>query len=237
MTGDELTPDRLDRVLDSGEAASDEERAMLALAAQLRAEVPAPSQELRGRVAALGEPTGRAPRTSGRRGWLVAAPALGALVVAIVGTVALLNTSNSGPDSSLDAQAGDRSRVDTQLESAGTRDNAAAPAQSTGAEAGAQTTMKAPATASYRWQLPAGEIAATIDDLREIAEAAQTPASVTRDGAARIVRLQLPESVRADVIQQASDALRAHQGTIAGAPMDPNGLQQALEIVLIPRSP
>ena len=105
MTDDELTPLRLDAIMDGEAAVSDEEREMLALAAQLRADVPHPSPALRTRITAIGDqPARRSPRRW--RGWS-SAPALGALVVVLIGGGIAMNTMQSNPTGgSNDMQAG-----------------------------------------------------------------------------------------------------------------------------------
>lgn len=90
MTGDELTPERLDAILDGREAPTDDDaRDMLALAAVLRDGAQGASDELRTRVRTLGQPQapGRLHRLlgTGRRGRvLIAAPALGAVLAAVI---------------------------------------------------------------------------------------------------------------------------------------------------------
>ena len=87
---DEMTPERLDAILDGREPATDDEaRDMLALAGALREAAPGGGPDLRARVRALPQPqpVGRLRRlfNSGWRGrMLVAAPVLSAVVAAVI---------------------------------------------------------------------------------------------------------------------------------------------------------
>ena len=105
MTGDELTPERLDAILDGQEAASDDDaRDMLALAATLREGSPGAPDELRGRGRALGRPSPaegwlRRLLGTGRRGRiLVAAPALGAALAAVIAIGVITNNPSTDRD-------------------------------------------------------------------------------------------------------------------------------------------
>lgn len=114
MNGDEMTPERLDAILDGREPpADDTARDMLALAAALREAAPGAGADLRARVRALPQPqpVGRLRRLlkSGWRGrMLVAAPALSAVIAAVI-AVGVINRSpgdeGTGADSSLATQA------------------------------------------------------------------------------------------------------------------------------------
>ena len=93
---DDLTPERLDAILNGSEPpTSDAERDMLALAASLRDATPGAGDDLRDRVRAIAapEPTGREARQRGP-GWrtrlLLIAPAIvtataAVVVIAVVG--------------------------------------------------------------------------------------------------------------------------------------------------------
>lgn len=90
MTPGDLTPERLDAILNGSElATSDAERDMLALAASLRDAAPRAGGDLRDRVRAIAAPapTGRETRRLGP-GWrtrlLIAGPALATVIAAVV---------------------------------------------------------------------------------------------------------------------------------------------------------
>ncbi len=84
---DEIRPERLDELFDGAAADTDEERELLALAAELRASAPPAPDHLRQRIADLGEPP-VARRASGgwwsRIRWRMAAPALAGLIAVLV---------------------------------------------------------------------------------------------------------------------------------------------------------
>ena len=90
MNPDDLTPERLDAILNGSQPPTeDADREMLALAAELRGAAPGAGDELRERVRAI---AAQAPESAGARrgnpGWrtrlLLAAPALATVVAAIV---------------------------------------------------------------------------------------------------------------------------------------------------------
>jgi len=97
--GDDMTPERLDAILDGTAAPdTDEDRAMLHLAADLRGAAPRASDALRERIIAMGEPGEFRPkRVPFWKRINVLAPALGA-VVAVIVAVGVLTTGNSGDD-------------------------------------------------------------------------------------------------------------------------------------------
>jgi hypothetical protein len=101
MSREEMTPERLDAILDGSAAPTDDEaRDMLALAARLRQASPPASDRLRERIRGMPQPhtapVGRLRRLLDR-GWrgrmLVAAPALAAVVAVVVG-ISVLNGSS-----------------------------------------------------------------------------------------------------------------------------------------------
>ena len=104
MSHDDLTPERLDAILDGREAAeTDAERDMLALAASMKAAAPRANEGLRHRVRALPTPSRRPGRLrrlvrAGRRGRaLVAAPALAAAIAAAI-AVSVVYDGSGGSD-------------------------------------------------------------------------------------------------------------------------------------------
>jgi len=131
MTPDDLTPERLDAILNGSEpATSDAERDMLSLAASLRDAAPHAGDDLRDRVRAIAAPapTGRETRRRGP-GWrtrlLIAAPALATVtaavvVIAVVGgddpvknQTSLTSAESAGAATTTTAQAAARSAADT----------------------------------------------------------------------------------------------------------------------------
>ena len=100
---DEMTPERLDAILDGRDPANDDEaRDMLALAGALREAAPGAGADLRSRVRALPQPqpSGRLRRllNSGWRGrMLIAAPALSA-IVAVIAVGVIGGSSDTGPN-------------------------------------------------------------------------------------------------------------------------------------------
>lgn len=104
MSGDDLTPERLDAILNGSEPATeDADRDMLALAGALRGAAPPAGDELRERVRAIAAGT-PAEAQAGRRnpGWrtraLIAGPALATVVAAVV--VIVVAGGDSGPGAS-----------------------------------------------------------------------------------------------------------------------------------------
>jgi hypothetical protein len=102
---DEMTPERLDAILDGRQPATDDEaREMLALAGALREAAPGAGPDLRARVRALPQPqpVGRLRRlfSSGWRGrMLIAAPALSAVAAAVIAVGVI--RSSSGDERSI----------------------------------------------------------------------------------------------------------------------------------------
>ena len=98
---DEMTPERLDAILDGREPATDDEaREMLALAGALREAAPGAGPDLRARVRALPQPqpVGRLRRlfSNGWRGrMLIAAPALSAVVAAVIAVGVIRSSSGN----------------------------------------------------------------------------------------------------------------------------------------------
>lgn len=100
MSPDDLTPERLDAILNGSEPAeSDAERDMLALAASLREGSPRAGDDLRERVRALGSPASVPSRHQRVPGWrtrfLIAGPAVATVVAAVV-VIAVVGRDDSG---------------------------------------------------------------------------------------------------------------------------------------------
>lgn len=99
MSPDDLTPERLDAILNGSEPAeSDGERDMLALAASLREGSPRAGDDLRERVRAIAAPGHDTPhqRVPGwRTRFLIAGPAIATVVAAVV-VIAVVGRDDSG---------------------------------------------------------------------------------------------------------------------------------------------
>lgn len=178
MSHDELTPERLDAILDGREAPTDDEaRDMLALAGALREGSPGASDELRTRVRALPQPApaGRLRRLlgTGRRGRiLVAAPALGAVLAAVIAVGVIANDPGGRTD-----VAGGSGTAELTSESP-----AAAATTSTPALAGAEGSQADAATAPVTVQVPPSTLSAKEAELRRlVADAGGTVAPAEPD--------------------------------------------------------
>lgn len=240
MTDDELTPDRLDRVMDGEPAVSDDERAMLALAAQLRADVPHPSPALRGRIAAIGDQPARATRRR-RHGLWASAPALGAIVVAVVGGGVVVNmlASNGGSGSADTKSASGQVAHDTSTSPEGgagsMSDRAAAPASGSTRELSDAPGMQqatAPGGPSA-WTLPGVAIESAIAQLRRIARDQQLTIRASSSATTTQVELELPPaSSRAALVAAVTDVLVSHDGVSSSGPITVTPDQTVLMISL-----
>ncbi len=196
---DEMTPERLDAILDGTAAPDDDEaRAMLHLAADLRGAAPGASDDLRRRVLALGEPAGQpagAPRLPFWKRLNVMAPALGAVVAAIV-AVGVIST---GGGSSGDSTVGGRGGADESGQFDSAVPPAAAPAPT------ATLAEPAPGGLARSADTPAQitvEAGALDDALAEIETAAGGPTFITEDArtpTSATVTITVPADRDADV--------------------------------------
>lgn len=219
MKGDEMTPERLDAILDGRAAPTDDEaRDMLALAGALREAAPGAGDSLRARVRALPRPgpAGRL-RSSGWRGRaLIAAPALSVVVAAVVaiGVIARSPDGRSGGSDSSQAQRLGRAAVEAAPPTSATP-SAASPGSSRDA-AGAPS-------APVAIQILPATLDARVADVRDLVDAASgtileetrqptTPPSV-------IVSITLPRDRSAEVLR-AIVALGTGTGATAGASLD-----------------
>lgn len=206
MSDHDLTPERLDAILDGEVPATDDDaRDMLALAAQLRAAVPGADDTLRARVRAL--PAARPARLAAvrrllRSGWrgrlLVAAPALSAVLAGVIAVGVLTNTSHntsSGADNAAGARA-------TAQKSEAAATATLPPTTTTPTAEFSATTVATPPSAAdtsaaeaLTIAVPAATLPARIDDLRRIVtDAGGTLTSTDRPGspAATVISLDLP---------------------------------------------
>ena len=243
MNHDDITPERLDAILDGAEATSDDEGAFLALAADLRASSPKASDALRDHVTALGEPA-RQPKLRRRASrWMVAAPALGAVAVLTIGGFALTR-SDSGSNGT--PSAGERLNKTEKASSP----SGALPTSPQGSEdvRGLNDNTERPkvdpsstaipdATTGilYEWQVPREQLAATLSDIHEIGAASQANVDVVADGTAQLVSVALPAAVRDDLVDDLAQALNAHAANLAGKAMAARSDQRLLRLRLVPK--
>lgn len=213
---DEITPDRLDALLDGAVPENDTERDMLHLAGALRAATPDPSAELRARVRALGEPRDavRTPRTRRRRSWQVAAPALGAVIAAVVAVAVITSGGDSGGSTAGAPHDSVTPAASKSLQEGGADEGtSAARDQSTGPFA--TTSPDAAAT------LRAGTLDATVAALREVATSAGGTVATTTDGSITRVRLTAPAERMTELVQRALDVVAPNTSAVADAPAPP----------------
>ena len=179
MSEHDLTPERLDAILDGEVPATDDDaRDMLALAAQLRAAVPGADDTLRARVRTM--PEAHPPRVGTvrrllRSGWrgrmVVAAPALSAVLAAVIAVGVL---SNSPGDSS--SSADDTARTGATALQGESAASSAPPSKPTTPEAGYDTATEPLAAAGTRVlptdaltvEVPSTTLPDRVDDLRRL---------------------------------------------------------------------
>ena len=235
MTDDELTPLRLDAIMDGEAAVSDEEREMLALAAQLRADVPHPSPALRTRITAIGDqPARRSPRRW--RGWS-SAPALGALVVVLIGGGIAMNTMQSNPTGgSNDMQAGsERSApADSGTSAQGDSQSAGPAASSSKGLSGSpdieREQSRPPVSA---WTLPSIAIEGAVADLRVLVRDRQLAIMASSSADTTTLELELPvDGTRSAFVAAVTEVLAAHDGVANTGPIALAPDQAALTITL-----
>ena len=200
MTGDELTPERLDAILDGREPAIDDEaRDVLALAAALREAAPGAGAALRARVHALPqpEPRGRMRRLLAR-GWrgrlLVAAPALSAVIVAVV-AIAVLGQSSDPERIALEQR-------EATTQPGNTAGDAAPPASAPSTAAKAADTGAALATAPLVVRVEEETLAARLADIRRLVEDAggTVESSPASPGPAALLAITVPGARSADLL-------------------------------------
>lgn len=183
MTPDDLTPERLDAILNGSEPpTSDAERDMLALAASLRDAAPRASEDLRDRVRAIAEPAATGGET-GRRspGWrtrlLVAGPAIATVVAAVV-VIAVVGGDDPGTN-----------RTSLTRESAGSAGSSAATTTRSATSAAARalspsTTAPEVSAGPTVVRIEPGTLQQRIADARRIVAAADGTAIVSVQTAA-----------------------------------------------------
>lgn len=209
---DEMTPERLDAILDGREPATDDEaREMLALAGALREAAPGAGPELRARVRALPQPqpVGRLRRlfSNGWRGrMLIAAPALSAVVAAVIAVGVI--RSSSGQERTI-AVAPAASPAETTRTAAITTTpstkSATPPAVTSPAipDAAAATGADGRLSAPITLRVASGTLEARIADIRRlVVEAGGTIGLAQPQGAppGTVVAITLPAGRGADVL-------------------------------------
>lgn len=198
---DEIRPERLDALFDGAAPETDEERDLLHLAAELRAEAPSAPDDLRRRITELGEPdvSRRAPDGWWSRiRWRMAAPAMAGLIAVLV-AVAVIPRMTGGSDG--DVAASDNVPTEMQSEKiVPDSDSAASAPSADGPTAGVRPAPTA------RQATPVGGIVrdGSLDQVQDAVVGAVTAAggrvtSRTDDGSTR--------TVTADVARADTDRL------------------------------
>lgn len=240
MADNELTPLRLDAIMDGEVAVTDEERAMLALAAQLRADVPQASHELRERVSAIGDRPARSRPRRRLRAWS-GAPALGAVVVALIAGAVAVNMihSNGSTSTSAGTQAtGERSVQSTSettpFGAGQTSDRTAPSAQPSKDLSSVPAMERTPAAVDgSAWTLPSIAIDGAITDLRAIARDRQLTIRASSTATSTQVEIELPSGdARASLVSTITDVLVAHDGVANTGPITLAPEQAVLVITL-----
>ncbi len=225
----EMTPERLDAILDGRAAPTDDEaRDMLALAGALREAVPSAGEGLRERVRALSrpQPTER-PRWLRASGWrgriLIGAPALSAVIAAVI-TVGVIARSPDGQSGGSDALQAERASQTT--DETGPLRLAVPPTAAPTASGQAAGTRVEPIVV----QIPPATLDARVAEVRQLVAAAggtiveeprQTApprllASITLPGQRRAEVLQAIAALGNGARNEASDAVGSSAGDVAG---------------------
>lgn len=222
MKPDDLTPERLDAILDGSQAPTeDADRAMLALAAELRGGAPGAEDRLRERVRMI---AAQAPEAAGARrgspGWrsrlLLAGPALATIAAAIV-IIAVVGGDSGTTRTEL---ASSESTVGSTATRAGATD---ATAKSSSGAVQATPSASPPAALSAGpviLRVDAGTLALRVADARRIVTGAggtvvATPQATARPGT--LLTVTVPPARAAGVLAQLSKLGAVSGGTLAGA--------------------
>jgi hypothetical protein len=222
MNPDDLTPERLDAVLNGSQAPTeDADREMLALAAELRGAAPGAGDELRERVRAIvAQAPERADARRGNPGWrsrlLLAGPALATLVAAIV-VIAVVGGDSGTKQTDL---ASSEPTVTSTAARAGVTDSRAK-APSEAVQAAPSATPPAALTAGpVILRVGSGTLARRVADARRIVTraggtVAATPQATAQPGT--LLTITLPPAHAAEVIAQLSALGEVTGGTLATA--------------------
>lgn len=215
MSHDDLTPERLDALIDGAEPATDAERDVLHMAAALRSASPRPSDDLKRRVRALGEPA-RPAQARPRRRWNVLAPALGALAAGIIATTVVVTRS---PDASTSPASQDAAAPTAQPTGTGIADGTVSTFQGEAGGAASQQSRALPT-----WFVPPGATADIVAQIEEITAAAGGSIAVTDDDAGKLIAITVDPARRAElsaqIISLVSD--RQAKGTAPAASLQPD---------------
>ena len=222
MNPDDLTPERLDAILNGSQAPTEDvDREMLALAAELRGATPGAGDELRERVRAI---AAQAPELAdahrGKPGWrsrlLIAGPALATVVAAVV-VIAVVGGDSGTKQTDL---ASTESAVTSTATRAGATD-ATAKSPSEGVQAAPSATPRAALAAGpVILQVDAGTLARRVADARRIVARAggtvvATPQATAPPGT--LLTITLPSARAAEVIAQLSELGEVTGGSLATA--------------------
>ena len=214
---DDMTPERLDAILDGRAPATDDEaREMLALAGALREAAPGAGPDLRARVRALPQPqpVGRLRRlfSNGWRGrMLIAAPALSAVVAAVIAVGVIRSSSGDertiavAPTASSAETAAKAAITTTPSTTSATPPAAISPAIPDAAAAtGADERLSAPITL----RVASGTLDARIADIRRLVVEAGGTIGLAQPQVAppsTVVAITLPAQRGADVLKAIAD--------------------------------
>ncbi len=216
MSHDDLTPERLDALIDGAEPANDDERDVLHLAAALRSGSPRPSDDLKRRVRALGEPP-RAVPPRRRLRWSVLTPALGALVAAVIATTVVLTRS---PNDSTSAATEDAAVPTLPATSTGLT-GGAAPGATFQSDASATASPRLPGAPT--WVVSRGSLDDVITRIDGLVSAANGSYAVTDEESGKLVTITVDPQRRADLtrVVVALVAQRQSKDATPAAELDP----------------
>jgi hypothetical protein len=241
MSHGDVTPERLDAILDGREPAeTDAEREMLAVAASMKEASPGASDALRQRMRALPPPRSRRSRL-GRfvpAGWrgraLVASPALAAVIAAVV-AVGVLRDGKGGSGAAGGGDAAVSQSARDQFQAAEKSPGPVAPGASPSSSSG---TTAAPLSAAPPVAppppsvitVPRGRLKASLETARSLVTVAggRLVSEPDASGAIRLT-ITFPPGRGADV----PDELAALGETAAGLTLDANGRR----VVLLAEAP
>ncbi len=241
MSRDDITPKRLDELMDGDCPTSQAERDMMQLAADRRAGAPQPSDALRSRIASLGEPVGDTRRIRRPRRFALA-PVLGGAVIVLAGAGILFNSLNSSQSTSPSAG---RDAATSTVESSDPFQTKVAPTAADNARETAPTaapdrssivpnaTAGASSPGPSRWNVPSSAGTSLIDDLRAAARRHGTKIAVAvLDAASTQIDIALPRTGTDALIADITDTLRAHDATATTGPIQIASDQATLQIML-----
>lgn len=207
---DEMTPEGLDAILDGREPATDDEaREMLALAGALREAAPGAGPELRARVRALPQPqpVGRLRRLFGN-GWrgrmLIVAPALSAVIAAVIAVGVIGRSPGDNKTVSGDRAASSAESVGTSTPSA----TPAAPKSATPSSAPFSATNAGDPAAPITLRIAPATLKARLAKVRDIVAAAGGTTDAVDQGGqppSSVVSITVPIERSADVLRAIAD--------------------------------